>query len=66
MYNLVNLPKDELSVIIGKTSEAKGLSPAIIEKDLWVCTILDYLFTKSPWKDGLAFKSGTSVFYNEK
>lgn len=61
MYNLVNLPKDELSVIIGKTSEAKGLSPAIIEKDLWVCTILDYLFTKSPWKDGLAFKGGTSL-----
>lgn len=61
MYNLVNLPKDELSVIIGKTSEAKGLSPAIIEKDLWVCTILGYLFTQSPWKDSLAFKGGTSL-----
>ena len=61
MYNLINLPKNESSVIIGKTSEAKNLSPAIIEKDLWVCTILDYLFTKSPWKDSLAFKGGTSL-----
>lgn len=61
MYDLVNLPKNELSIIIEKTSEAKNLSPAIIEKDLWVCTILDYLFTKSPWKDNLAFKGGTSL-----
>lgn len=61
MYNLVNLLEDELSVIIEKTSEAKSLSPAIIEKDLWVCAILDYLFTKSPWKDSLAFKGGTSL-----
>lgn len=61
MYDLVNLPKDELSIIIGKVSEAKNLSPAIIEKDLFVCAILDYLFTKSPWKDSLAFKGGTSL-----
>ena len=61
MYGLINLPKDELAVIIEKTSEAKNLSPAIIEKDLLVCVILDYLFTKSPWKDNLAFKGGTSL-----
>ena len=61
MYDLVNLPKDELLIIIGKVSEAKNLSPAIIEKDLFVCAILDYLFTKSPWKDNLAFKGGTSL-----
>ena len=61
MYDLVNLPKNELAIIIGKTSEAKNLSPAIIEKDLLVCIILDYLFTKSPWKDNLAFKGGTSL-----
>ena len=61
MYDLINLPKNELAVIIEKTSEAKNLSPAIIEKDLLVCVILDYLFTKSPWKDNLAFKGGTSL-----
>ena len=36
-------------------------SKAIIEKDLWVCVVLDYLFSKSPWRDGLAFKGGTSL-----
>lgn len=61
MYDLVNLPKDELLIIIGKTSKNRNLSPAIIEKDLLVCTVLDYLFTKSPWKDNLAFKGGTSL-----
>ena len=61
MYDLANLPKNELAIIIDKTSESKNLSPAIIEKDLLVCVILDYLFTKSPWKDTLAFKGGTSL-----
>ena len=61
MYNLVNLPKNELSIIIGKASEAKNLSPAIIEKDLLVCVVLNYLFTEYPWKENLAFKGGTSL-----
>ena len=61
MYNLVNLPKSELDIIIGNTASKKGLSQAIIEKDLWVCIVLDYLFTKSLWKDNLAFKGGTSL-----
>ncbi len=31
-YNLANLLKNELAITIGKTSETKNLSPAIIEK----------------------------------
>ena len=61
MYDLANLPKNELDAILQEVSNAKGLSKAIIEKDLWVCTVLDYLFTKSPWRDHLAFKGGTSL-----
>lgn len=61
MYDLVNLPKNELDALLQEVSSAKGLSKAIVEKDLWVCVILDYLFTQSPWKDGLAFKGGTSL-----
>lgn len=34
---------------------------AILEKDFWVCWLLDYLFQDSPWKDQLAFKGGTSL-----
>ena len=38
-----------------------GVSEAIIEKDFWVCYILDYLFHRCEWKDNLAFKGGTSL-----
>lgn len=61
MYDLANLPKNELNAILQEVSSAKSLSKAIIEKDLWVSVILDYLFTKSPWRDYLAFKGGTSL-----
>lgn len=61
MYELANLPKHELDALFQEVSNTKGLSKAIIEKDLWVCVILDYLFTKSPWKNNLTFKGGTSL-----
>ncbi len=61
MYDLANLPKNELDALLQEVSNAKGLSKAIIEKDLWVCAVLDYLFSKSPWRDNLAFKGGTSL-----
>lgn len=61
MYKLIDLPQDELNALFQEVSNAKGLSRAIIEKDFWVCVVLDYLFTKSPWKDSLAFKGGTSL-----
>jgi hypothetical protein len=34
---------------------------AVVEKDFWVCWVLDYLFQDCPWKDHLAFKGGTSL-----
>lgn len=33
----------------------------IVEKDYWVCFVLNYLFTKSEWKDAFTFKGGTSL-----
>ena len=34
---------------------------AVLEKDFWVCWVLDYLFGESPWSDHMAFKGGTSL-----
>jgi hypothetical protein len=34
---------------------------AIVEKDFWVCWVLDYLFHSSRWQGDLAFKGGTSL-----
>jgi len=43
------------------TAERMHLSEGIVEKDYWVCFVLDYLFNDSPWKNSLAFKGGTSL-----
>lgn len=61
MFDLVNLDKNSLNDVITNTAIRKNLNPAIIEKDLLICAILNYLFTECPWKDNLAFKGGTSL-----
>jgi predicted nucleotidyltransferase component of viral defense system len=38
-----------------------GVNEAIIEKDYWVCFVLNYLFSKCKWKEAFAFKGGTSL-----
>ena len=47
--------------LIENTAKKIGLIEAIVEKDFWVCFILDYLFTRCPWKDKFVFKGGTSL-----
>ncbi len=42
-------------------AQKMGVHEAIVEKDFWVCWILDYLFQDSPWQTQLAFKGGTSL-----
>jgi len=37
------------------------MTDAIIEKDFWVCYMLDYLFHRCAWRDNIAFKGGTSL-----
>ena len=61
MRNLVREGTDNLKALFGNTSVKAGLSPAIVEKDFWVCFTLDYLFNDSPWRKHLAFKGGTSL-----
>jgi hypothetical protein len=41
--------------------QAMRLHEAVVEKDFWVCWLLDYLFQESPWKERMAFKGGTSL-----
>lgn len=51
----------ERSDLFRATAEQMKVHEAIIEKDFWVCWMLDYLFQESRWKDSLAFKGGTSL-----
>lgn len=61
MLKLIQLHKADFNAVILRTAEKLGINAAIVEKDLWVCVTLDYLFTQSKWKDQLAFKGGTCL-----
>ncbi|VEU74368.1 Nucleotidyl transferase of uncharacterised function (DUF1814) [Mycoplasmopsis citelli] len=58
---IFTLPYDERSKIVNNTAEKLNVSPAIIEKDLWVCILLKYLFNDFKYKDYIVFKGGTSL-----
>lgn len=38
-----------------------GTTPAVVEKDFWVCYTLEHLFHRCPLSDVLTFKGGTSL-----
>ena len=61
MRSLAKENAENLKALFGNTSVKSGLSPAIVEKDFWVCITLDCLFRDSPWRNQLAFKGGTSL-----
>ena len=59
--NFFELSEQEIKMLIDKTAEEMNINKAIVEKDLWVCIVIDYLFNKSIYKDVLTFKGGTSL-----
>lgn len=51
---------DQLAAIQFVSADIK-ISPAIVEKDLWVTYLLNKLFHYSQYKDSFVFKGGTSL-----
>ncbi|MCL2807079.1 MAG: nucleotidyl transferase AbiEii/AbiGii toxin family protein [Coriobacteriia bacterium] len=49
------------SDLFSATASELNLSPAIIEKDYWICWMLSYLFGKSSVCEHICFKGGTSL-----
>jgi hypothetical protein len=47
--------------LFAKAAEQMRMQPAIIEKDFWVCWVLDALFSSPQWGDKMVFKGGTSL-----
>ncbi len=60
MNNYFELPLDDQRRVLQQASARYGLPPQAIEKDLWVTTILQIVFTL-PFADKLIFKGGTSL-----
>lgn len=61
MRKIALIESKEREALFRNTAAKMGVSEAIIEKDFWVCYMLDYLFHRCAWKDNLAFKGGTSL-----
>ena len=61
MRSFARRSEQERRELFRATAQALQVHEAIIEKDFWVCWVLDYLFQSSRWKDRMAFKGGTSL-----
>ena len=61
MSRFIELPEEEKRNVFQAVSGALGLRSDIIEKDYWVCFMLDHLFHKCKYKDAFVFKGGTSL-----
>jgi hypothetical protein len=60
MMNWRDLSKDEQIAALQNVAGIKHIPPQAVEKDMWVTTILQILFSL-PFADSLVFKSGTSL-----
>lgn len=58
--NYFNLTPEQQKTVITQTAARVGLPMQAVEKDLWVTTLLQLLFTL-PFASQLLFKGGTSL-----
>lgn len=61
MIDVARLSDNDRRELFRNTAAKVLLPEAIVEKDFWVCFMLDYLFHCSPWNKKLTFKGGTSL-----
>ena len=61
MRDVAKLNEKDRKALFHNTAAKMGMTDAIIEKDFWVCYMLDYLFHRCAWKAHIAFKGGTSL-----
>lgn len=61
MDKVAALPDIARRDLFEATASARGVHPAIIEKDFWVCWVLKKLFASDRLMHNLVFKGGTSL-----
>ncbi len=57
----LDLAAEERGLYFQQAALRRGLQPAILEKDFWVCWLLGLLFERPDPGDALVFKGGTSL-----
>lgn len=60
MNALLNRPKDRLALFRNCALQG-SINATVLEKDFWVCFMLDILFNRNRWGKQLTFKGGTSL-----
>ena len=61
MRNIARLSDNDRRELFRNTADKMGLNDAIVEKDFWVCFMLDHLFHDCQYKKAFVFKGGTSL-----
>lgn len=61
MKNIALLSVEDRQVLFTQTAAKMKMHPSIVEKDFWVCFMLDHLFHDCLYKDAFVFKGGTSL-----
>ena len=61
MDKIVQASDKERQQIFTETAVKRGLTPAVVEKDFWVCWILNKLFSCPEISKRIIFKGGTSL-----
>ncbi|MCB9735993.1 MAG: nucleotidyl transferase AbiEii/AbiGii toxin family protein [Deltaproteobacteria bacterium] len=61
MDDVARLRAAQRRELFQETAAQRGMTPAIVEKDFWVCWTLRLLFTDDVYAEHLVFKGGTSL-----
>ncbi len=61
MDNITRLSPEERSQVFSETSARMGTTAVVIEKDFWVCWVLEKIFVAKNLRNKLLFKGGTSL-----
>ncbi len=61
MKKIALLEKEDRIVLFTQSAAKMKMHPSIVEKDFWVCFLLDHLFHDCQYKDMFVFKGGTSL-----
>ena len=61
MQQILKLSNSRKNILFETVAREMQVSTTIIEKDFWVCVVLNYLLNESKYKDYFIFKGGTSL-----
>lgn len=61
MSDFLDLPSEDRIFLCRHIGEQLGIIPSIVEKDFWVCRVLNILFKEESLKPHLCFRGGTPL-----